>query len=126
MTVGSRFRKRFIVCAVACAVASPTPPAMTTVRSPSPRLNPAVPRNCAKPRDETDRRGRAERGPVVLVHLVAQAGVADVVQAHELIEAIGAAVRQDEPVEATASRVSPNVWTGFVSPSTREPAGIST
>ena len=34
--VGSRFRNRFITCIAACAVASPTPPAMTMVRFPSP------------------------------------------------------------------------------------------
>src|SRR6266545_3846923 len=33
-----------MLCAVACAVESPTLPAMTTVRSPPPRLKAAVPR----------------------------------------------------------------------------------
>jgi hypothetical protein len=34
--VGSLFRNRFITFIAACAVASPTPPAMTMVRFPSP------------------------------------------------------------------------------------------
>ena len=46
--------------------------------------------------DEADGGRRAERGLVVLVHLVAQAGVADVVQPQELIEAVGATVRQHQ------------------------------
>ncbi len=44
-------------------------------------------------------RSRPERGPVVVIHLVAQAGIADLVQAHELVETVGAAVRQDQPVQ---------------------------
>jgi len=35
----------------------------------------------------------------VLVHLIAQAGVANVVQPHELIESIGTPIRQHEPIE---------------------------
>jgi hypothetical protein len=43
----------------------------------------------------------------VVIHLVAQAGVADLVQAHELVEPVGAAVGHDQPVQATARRDSP-------------------
>ena len=38
-----------MTCTDACAVASPTPPAMTTVRSPSPLPTPALPTNCDSP-----------------------------------------------------------------------------
>ena len=38
-----------MTCTVACAVASPTPPAMTTVRLPSPPPKPGVPSYCARP-----------------------------------------------------------------------------
>ena len=69
--VGSRFRNRFITCIVACDVASPTPPAMTTVRSsPSPRPRPALPRYCDKPADQADGGSGAERRQVVLIDVV--------------------------------------------------------
>ena len=48
--VGRRFKNLFITCIVACVVASPMPPAMTTVRSsPSPRPKPALPMYCDRP-----------------------------------------------------------------------------
>ena len=47
--VGMRLRNRFRVWTLACAVASPAPPAITTVRSPVPVLKPAVPRYCDSP-----------------------------------------------------------------------------
>ena len=97
--VGRRLRNRFIVWAVAWLVASPTPPAMTIVRSPSP-AKPALPEELAQPGDQTHRGGRAERGQVVLIHLIAESGVADLVEADELIR--GRYVRpsgSSEPME---------------------------
>src|SRR5438094_2606361 len=44
VTVGSRFRNRFMVWLADWAVASPTLPVITTVRSPLPRFNPSEPR----------------------------------------------------------------------------------
>ena len=49
--------------------------------------------------DKTHRSGSSERGPVVVVDLVAQARVADLIEAQELIEAQRAAVRHQEPVK---------------------------
>src|SRR5256885_17108776 len=46
--------------------------------------------------DETDGGGRAERGPVVLIDLIAEARVADLVQSGMLVEAGGAAVREHQ------------------------------
>src|SRR5882672_7368497 len=47
--VGSLLRNRFITWSVACDVASPTPPAITTVRLPSPLPRPALPRYWESP-----------------------------------------------------------------------------
>ena len=88
-----------MTCALACAVASAALPAMTTVRSPSPTPKPARAEQLRQAADEADGAGGAERGPVVVVHLVAQPGVADLVQAAELVERHGAAVGHQEPVE---------------------------
>ena len=50
--------------------------------------SPALPRYCDEAADQPNGRRRAERGQVVLIDLVAQAGVADLVQADELVEAV--------------------------------------
>ena len=97
--VGSRFRNRFITCSVACAVASPTPPAMTTVRLPSPLPKTSTSQVLGQSADQADRGRRSERGQVVLVHLVAQAGVADLIESEELVEAVRAAVGHQQAME---------------------------
>ena len=97
--VGSLFRNRFITCIVACAVASPTPPAMTTVRLPSPLPKPSTSQVLRQPADQANRGRGSERGQVVLVDLVAQAGVADLIESEELVEAVRAAVRHQQAVE---------------------------
>ena len=43
--------------------------------------------------------GSSERGPVVVIDLVAEARVADLIEAQELIETQSAAVRHKEPVK---------------------------
>jgi hypothetical protein len=48
--------------------------------------------------DEPDGAGRAERRPEVVIHLVAKAGVADLVQPEDLVEALRTAVGLDKPV----------------------------
>ena len=97
--VGSLFRNRFITCIVACAVASPTPPAMTTVRLPSPLPETSASEVLGQSADQPDRRRGSERGQVVLVHLVAEAGVADLIESEELVEAVRAAVRHQQAME---------------------------
>ena len=49
--------------------------------------------------DQSDRRRGSERGQVVMVHLVAEAGVADLIESEELVEAVRAAVRHQQAVE---------------------------
>ena len=75
------------------------PPAMTTVRLPSPLLEARGPEVLREAADQADRGGGAECRPVVLIHLIPQAGVADLVQARELIEAVGAAIRHQQSME---------------------------
>ena len=91
MIVGSRFKNRFMTCRPAWAVASVAPPAMTTVRSPVPLAETGRAEELREAADEPDGRRGAERGEVVLIDAVAQAGVADLVQAEELVQAERAA-----------------------------------
>src|SRR5512134_2778781 len=49
--------------------------------------------------DQTNGRCRAERREKVMVHLVAQSGIADLVEAHELIEAVAATVWHEQPMK---------------------------
>ena len=79
---------------------------MMTVRSPSPPTETGRAEPLRQAGDQAHGRGRAERRQVVLIHLVAQARVADLVEAQELIETLGAAVRHDEPMEARRRDVS--------------------
>ena len=51
------------------------------------RENPARADELSEPADQADGRGGAERGQVVLVDLVAQPGVANLIQARELVQA---------------------------------------
>ena len=53
----------------------------------------------AEPRDQPHGRRRAKRGQVVLVHAIAQARVADLVEPHELVEWIRAPIREHETVK---------------------------
>ena len=55
--------------------------------------------NWAKPADQANGSRGAERGQVVLIHLVAQPGVAELVQAGELVQAVGAAVGHEQAME---------------------------
>ena len=76
--------------------------------------------------DEADRSGCAERRQVVLVHAVAQARIADLVQPGELVEPVRPAVRHQEPVERDGETRFPEGLDGLRLPRTRAPAGIST
>jgi len=49
--------------------------------------------------DQSNRRRGPKRGQVVMVHLVAEAGVADLIESEELVEAVRAAVRHQQAVE---------------------------
>ena len=97
--VGSRLRNRFITCIAACAVASPTPPAMTMVRFPSPLPETSTSEVLRQAADQSNRGRGSERGQVVLVDLVAEAGVADLIESEELVEAVGAAVGHQQAME---------------------------
>ena len=72
---------------------------MMTVRSPVPPEKPARANPLRQAADEPDRGGRSERGPVVMVDLVAQARIADLIESQKLIEAQRAAVWHQEPVK---------------------------
>jgi hypothetical protein len=85
--VGSRLRNRCMTCALACPVASPIPPAMTTVRFASARPKPAVPTNWLSPVISPTAAAAPNVDPI------AQTGVPDLIEAHELVERVGAAVR---------------------------------
>ena len=97
--VGSLLRNRFITCIAACAVASPTPPAMTMVRFPSPLPRPALPKVLGQSADQSNRSRGSKRGQVVMVHLVAEAGVANLIESEELVEAVRAAVGHQQAME---------------------------
>src|SRR5712691_12755074 len=49
--------------------------------------------------DQPDGRGRAECGPVVLIHLIPESGVANLVQTEKLVEAERAAVRHEDAMK---------------------------
>src|SRR5262245_41881373 len=49
--------------------------------------------------DQANSRSRAECRQKVMVDLVAQSGIADLVEAHELIEAVAPTVRHEQPME---------------------------
>ena len=59
---------------------------------------------CANPlgqaADQTHGAGRTERRQEVLIHLVSKSGVADLVQAEELVEAMSASVGHQQPVKS--------------------------
>src|SRR5262245_13385603 len=52
-----------------------------------------------KAADQSNGCCRAKRRQKVVVDLVPQSGIADLVEAHELIEAIAATVRHEQPME---------------------------
>jgi hypothetical protein len=62
----------------------------------------------------------------VMIHLVAQRGIPSLVQARELIQADRRPSGRMSRWKATASRESPTACPGFVSPRTRDPAGMTT
>ena len=97
--VGSLLRNRFITCIAACAVASPTPPAMTIVRFAIAAAQASTSEVLGQSADQSNRGCRSERGQVVVVHLVAEAGVADLIESEELIEAVRAAVWHQQAME---------------------------
>src|SRR5581483_649150 len=49
--------------------------------------------------DQANGRSRAERGQIVLIDLVAQSGIANLVQPEELVEAVTPTVGHEEPME---------------------------
>ena len=117
--VGRRFRNRFMTCSVACDVASPTPPAMITVRSPSPRPSPALPRYCDSPLINPTAAAAPNVDEVVLVDAV----LADRRRRSGSARGIGRGGTSGRPASAAGERRRPvafrrSVWTGFVSPST--------
>src|ERR1700719_1243504 len=57
------------------------------------------PEKLRQSRDEPHGRGGAEGRDIVLVHLITKAGVPDLVQANELVEAVRAAVWHQEAME---------------------------
>ena len=83
---------------LACDAAS-APPAMMTVRSPCATREASGANPLRQAADETDRSGRTECRPVVVIHLVAQTRIADLIEAEELIETQRAAVRHQQPVK---------------------------
>ena len=72
---------------------------MTTVRSAIAGGQSGTAQELRQAAHKADRRRRAERGQVVVIHLVTKPGVAELVQSDELVETDRAAIRHDEAVE---------------------------
>ena len=80
-------------------MASAAPPAMTTVRSPTPLSIAGRAEPLREPGDQSDRAAAPNVDEVVVVHLVAKPGVADLVHAQEPVETIRPAVGHHEAME---------------------------
>jgi hypothetical protein len=53
----------------------------------------------SEPANQTHGSRRPERGPVVLIHLVAESRITDLVEPHELIQSLSTAVRHENAME---------------------------
>ena len=76
--------------------------------------------------DQANGRRRAERRQIVVIDLVAQAGVTNLVQAHELVEAVAAPVRHEQSMEGHGEARLPERLHGLRLAQDLAPAGTST